>query len=144
MRKLSMFVEIAIIVLLSPLAFTGLTTARTIEYIQTQPSVVTAAATTADVTLIKELFEDDVVYVSAVTSSNTTDVPAVSSYTSGTKALTVQGLVENATRTLYVTYDYARFDTGTDTFFAYMPMFIIFGLAIHIILQMFSGRGKRL
>ena len=145
MKKLKIVVEIALIVILLPFAFTGLTSARTIEYVQTQPTVVTAAATTADVTLIKALFDDDVVYVTEITSSDTDDVPAVSSYNSGTKALTVQGLAENTTRTLYATYDYARF-TGSyaavDTIVGYLPMFIIFGLAFHVMLQVFSGRGK--
>lgn len=147
MKKLKVIIEIAVIVILLPLAFTGLTSARTIEYEQTAPSVVTAAATTADVTLIKPLFDDDVVYVTEISSSNATDVPAVSTYTTGTKALTVAGLVDNATRTLTVTYDYARF-TGNlsvvDTLVGYLPLFLIFGLALDVILQTFSGRGKRL
>jgi hypothetical protein len=142
MKKLRMFIEIAIIVLMFPLAMNGLKAARAIEYIQTAPGVVTAAATTADVILVKPLFDDDVVNVASITSADTDDVPAVSAYTTGSKALTVQGLAENTTRTLYITYNYQRFDDALDLFFGYLPMFLMLSLAIHVIMQLFSGKGK--
>lgn len=140
MKKLMMFAEIAIIVLLLPFAFTGMTSARQIDYDQTIPLVTTASVTNATVTLTKALFDDDVVYVSEITSSNSADTPAVTSYTTGSKALVVAGLNDNDTRTLYVTYGYQRFDDSTDTFWAYVPTFMIFGLAIHVLLQVFHVR----
>jgi hypothetical protein len=139
--KLKMIVEIGIIVLLLPFAFDGLKSARQIDYTQTAPAVMTAAATTKDVTLVKELFLDDVVNVVEITSSNATDVPVATTYNSGTRALTVGGLLDNATRTLYVNYGYARFDGGFDTLFGYLPLFLMFGLAYDVFRQLFSGRG---
>jgi hypothetical protein len=138
--KLGLIVEIAIIVLLAPFALDGLAGARQQTYLQTAPLVVTAAVTTADVTLAKPLFEDDIVRVTTVTSSNATDTPAVTVYTPGTKALTVSGLAANTTRTLYVDYGYARFTGGTDTLFSYLPMFIMLGLAVHVLMSMFRVR----
>jgi hypothetical protein len=139
--KLRMFVEIGMIVLLLPFAFDGLKDARQIDYTQTAPAVVTAAVTTGNVTLVKELFLDDVVNVVEITSSNTTDVPVAATYNSGTRALTVGGLLDNATRTLYIDYGYARFDSGSDTLFGLLPLFLMFGLAYDVFRQLFSGRG---
>ena len=138
--KLGLFVEIAVIVLLAPFAFDGLSTARQIDYVQTAPTVVTAAATTADVTLTKALFEDDVVSVTEITSSNVADTPAATVYTSGSKVLTVGGLNDNDTRTLYIDYGYARFEGATDTLFGYLPLFIMLGLALHVLMQLFHVR----
>lgn len=140
MKKLGMIMEIVIIVLLLPFAFDGFKSARAIEYTQTIPAVTTAATTTANVTLLKPLFDDDSVNVSVVVSGNNTDVPAVSTYTAETKALAITGLVENTTRTLYLTYIYPRFTGGVDTVFSYLPMLMVFGLVIHIVMKLFSGR----
>jgi hypothetical protein len=138
--KLGLFIEIAVIVLMAPFAFDGLTSARQIAYTQTAPLVVTAASTTADVTLVKELFEGDVVRVTGVTSSNNTDTPAATAYNEGTKALTVSGLAQNTSRTLTIGYGYPRFTGGTDTLFGYLPLFIMLGLALHILMQLFHVR----
>lgn len=141
--KVMMFVEIAIIVLLAPFAFDGLTAARQSDYTQTVPLVATAAVTNATVTLTKALFEDDVVYVTEITSSNSEDTPAVTSYTEGSKALLVAGLHDNDTRTLYIDYGYARFDGSTDTLFGYLPLFLMLGLAVHVLMQLFHVRVGR-
>ena len=61
--------------------------------------------TSANVTLTKQLYNDDVAYVTSITSSLITDVPVASSYNSGTKALTVGGLTAASSRTLTVNYE---------------------------------------
>lgn len=61
--------------------------------------------TTANVTLLKEVYDDDVTTVS-VLSDIATDVPVIEGYTAGTRLLDISGLAANATRTLSVSYDY--------------------------------------
>lgn len=138
--KVKMIIEIIIFVLLLPFAFTGLSAARQIDYTQTVPAVVTAAGSTANATLAKPLFEDDIVNVSGVTSSNLTDTPVATVYNTGTKVLTVDGLVDNTTRTLYIAYGYPRFDSGFDTLFAYLPLALMGLLAWDVVRGFMKGR----
>jgi len=60
--------------------------------------------TTADVVLVKELYDDDISTVTAL-SDNTTDTPTADAYNTGTRALTVGGLQAETSRGLTVSYD---------------------------------------
>ena len=62
--------------------------------------------TTADVVLSNALWADAVANVVSITSTHGEDTPTADSYVSGTKTLTVGGLIESQTRTLTVTYKY--------------------------------------
>lgn len=62
-----------------------------------------AGVTTANVTLAKPLYDDDTQTISF--TSNVTETPAVSSYTTSTRQLLVSGLEPSDTRALVVTYD---------------------------------------
>jgi hypothetical protein len=140
MKTVEKFVGVVLIVLLIPLVLLGIGTARQREYTQTVPLVVTASSHTADMTLIKDLFDGDVVNVSAISSNSTNDAPAVYSYASSTKALTVNGLAENAIRTLSVTYTYQALDNTSDALFKNLPLFLIIGVFIVVGIGWWTGR----
>lgn len=78
--------------------------------------------TGANVTLSKALYDNDY-SASAVTSNITTDIPSFASYNSTTRALGINGLSENTSRTLIVEYDvFALTDANAiDTFLDYFP-----------------------
>ena len=60
--------------------------------------------TTADVVLVKSLYDDDISTVTAL-SDNATDTPTVDSYDTATRALTVGGLQADSSREITVSYD---------------------------------------
>lgn len=67
-------------------------------------SVTTGAVTSANVTLVKEVYDDDTSTIE-LTSDNTSDSPTFSSYDTATRGLTVSGLSADTTRDLTVAYD---------------------------------------
>jgi len=60
--------------------------------------------TSANVTLIKALYDDDISTATAL-SDNTTDTPTVNAYNTVTRALTIGGLQSETTRGVTVSYD---------------------------------------
>lgn len=62
------------------------------------------ATTTANLTLIDEVYDDDVTTVDC-TSDNSDDIPVVEGYHSGTRVVDISGLATSENRTLSVTYD---------------------------------------
>lgn len=63
-----------------------------------------AGETTANVTLIKALYDDDVSTVD-VLSNDYSDAPIVENYTAAGRVLDISGLESSANRTLTITYD---------------------------------------
>lgn len=63
------------------------------------------ATTTANVTLLKSVYDDDVSTIS-VTSDLFTDSPAVAGYHTATRVVDITGLTISQNRTLTVAYDY--------------------------------------
>lgn len=90
----------------------------------TTPTAV--GATTANVVLIKELYDDDVMTIS-LASDLATDVPAVVSYNATNRALLVSGLTDNTTRGLVVDYDVDSLNASPAiaTFIDYIPWFVL-------------------
>ena len=78
--------------------------------------------TTANVTLIKELYEDDTGTIE-ILSSISTDTPAFSSYNSTTRQVLISGLDDDTTRALTVSYDVDALDwiDAADTFLDITP-----------------------
>ncbi len=141
MKLIGPVIGIILIVLLAGTYLTGIHTARTIEYSQTVPLITTAAGITShNATLFKNLFDDDIVSVLSISSNNTGEVPAATSYISALKQLTIDGLLESQTRTLVVTYEYQRMDSSTDTFWGLMPLLFIIGLVALVVLAFLHGR----
>ena len=96
-------------------AYAAATTTRTI---------VTTGATSGDVVLGSELYDENLDNVSAITSTLITDNPAPDSYSSVNTTLTVGGLTDDSTRAVTVTYLTAREDSLLSTFRPFLPFLI--------------------
>lgn len=135
---------ILIIFFLGAFLFVSLTNARTIEYTQAVPSVATGGGvTTADVVLLKSIFDNDLASITSITSSNAADFPAVDNYVIANKTLTVQGLAAADTRNLTIVYRYARFTggwSGLDLFFLILPVLIIVMVVWYVVDGLRHGR----
>ncbi len=103
-------------------------------------SVTTAAGvTTANVTLTRDLYQDDVSEVIAISSNVTGESPVATSYTSATKVLLVSALDAATTHTLGVNF-YAETDsTVLRAVGPFLGILIIGGL---IMLIFMSSRKK--
>jgi hypothetical protein len=140
MKILGAIVIILVVIFAFPYASAGATNIRTIAYTQTIPTVATSGGTTANVALTKALFNSDVVYVTALTSSNTSDTPAVLTYTTSGHVLAVGGLIDNTSRTLYVTYNYQRLDANTEGLWANFDLFYVLGILAVIVAVLWTNR----
>ncbi|MFA5389528.1 MAG: hypothetical protein WC312_07275 [Candidatus Omnitrophota bacterium] len=78
-------------------------------------TVVTKVATTANVTLLKSVYDADTSTIS-LSSNTSADSPAFTVYDSATHSLLVIGLAPNTVRTLEITYDVAA--AGTSDYIA--------------------------
>jgi len=96
-------------------AYAAATTTRTI---------VTTGATSGDVVLGSELYDENLDNVSTITSTLITDNPAPDSYSSGNTTLTIGGLTDDSTRAVTVTYLTAREDSLLSTFQPFLPFLI--------------------
>lgn len=95
---------VVIIAILMPSFMSGISDFRT-DITSDVFSVSTAAGVTAaNVTLSNTLWDNDTSSIS-ITSNYTSDAPAVDAYLSGSKQLTVDGLIASNTHTLTVTYE---------------------------------------
>lgn len=117
---------------------------RTAERTDTFTTGTGVAATTANVTLIVKLYEDDLGSVD-VDSNLATDAPVGSTYNSTPRVLTVTGLTDNTTRTLEVTYDFAALTSNTaiNTVLDLVPfiwLLIIIAFAPAAIFAIFTGK----
>jgi hypothetical protein len=93
-----------ITLLLLPAAISGINDFRMTNQTGLHVAATVSPATSANVSLVAVLFNDDITNVSSVTSNNTSDSPLAAAYTSTGKVLNVQGLVTDASRTLTVVY----------------------------------------
>lgn len=104
-----------------------------------------AGETTANVTIIKALYDDDTSTFS-VSSNTSSDIPVFSSYNAATRDLKIAGLGANITRTLYVDYDVTALSglIALDTFMDLAPYFwyiLLFCFMASAIAYMWVGRG---
>lgn len=112
---------------------------------QTQSFAVTTTAvapadTTANVTITRDLFQDDVGKVTSITSNNTFDAPAASTYTAATNVILVSGLVANATHTLTVNYKADSENDVMEVLGPFLGFLIIGGLLVGIGYGVFKKR----
>ncbi len=122
----------------------GIKTWRT-DGLSTQSFVVATAAgiTSANVTLAKDLYQANVVNVSSITSSDGADVPAATVYTEASKLLTIAGLNDDSSRTLTVSY-YGETDQEVMRVIGpFLGIFIIGGLVVLLIWEVFAGKKRR-
>ncbi len=104
-----------------------------------------AGVTGANVTLIKPLYNNDIATVS-VLSDEQADTPVVTSYTSATRVLLVNGLAASTNRTLEVSYDYDALNGSPAVNIlvdriAWIWLLVVIGIAPAALASMFIGRG---
>lgn len=93
--------------------------------IETSATVTTAGVTVGDITLNSGLYNDNLDSVVEISSTDSDDTPAPSSYNSTTDVLKVSGLQQSTSRTLTVSY-YTERDTGYISTLLPITPFIIF------------------
>lgn len=102
-------------------------------------------ATSANVTLLDDLYGNDIGTVS-ITSNVTTDVPTASSYNSTSRALDVSGLTASTARTLEIDYDVYALggNNAVDTLLDWVPYIWIIIIAVFplaALYALFTGRS---
>jgi len=106
----------------------GIKSAQTDERTDSFVVATGGAETTGDVVLVADLYADNILEVTRITSTVNTDNPLADTYVSNTNTLTVRGLTADETRTLAVTYRYDAL-TGDSapagTFLGLTPIFVI-------------------
>ena len=98
--------------------------------------VATAPADTdADVVLVGSLYGASVLNVTSITSTDGTDVPLVGTYTALTRTLGIEGLNDDSSRTLTVTYkiDGLTGYTGVGSFFGFIPLLIVVAVVVMLV-----------
>lgn len=130
MKALLGVIGIIIILLLFGTFMGGIKDAQTDERTDTFAAVVTGGGvTTADVELVTDIYDNNILEVTEITSDLGTDSPLPDTYVSATNTLTVRGLTAAQTRTLTVTYRYDSL-AGTDAeptgkFLGFLPIMVI-------------------
>lgn len=128
------FAAILLIIAL-PFVYQSIDNAVTDELTQNFAGIDTAAGVfTANVTLGKDIFRDDVGKVKEVSSNITSDVPSAYSFNKVSRALEVSGLEEDNSRTLSVNYyiDSVTLEDFAITIFSlfrWFYLFVILGMA---------------
>lgn len=118
-----------------PFVYNSIDNALTQEYDQTFAGVNTAAGAYAvNVTLGRDIYNDDSVSILDISSNISTDTPSAASFNSVSRALEVGGLDQSQTRTLAVNYliDSTTLVEGMTTFlilFRWFYLFILIGMA---------------
>jgi hypothetical protein len=122
----------------------GIKTWRT-DGLSTQTTVVATApgATTANVTLAKDLYQANVVNIHSITSTDGADAAAATSYTEATLVLLVSGLNDDSSRTLTIQY-YGETDSDVLRIIGpFLGVLVIGGLTILMIWSIFEGKKRR-
>lgn len=124
-------VAVAIAFIVFPIILDGSTELRTNEYSEVFAAVTTGdGETSANVTLAQSLWKENPVNVVSIVSDNVSDTPVAATYTEGSNALTINGLVASGTRTLTVKYRTAALSdyTGFDSIVAVAPLLVFIGI----------------
>lgn len=140
-------IGVILVLLLFGTMMHGITDARTDERTDAFGAVVTAGGDfDTDVVLVADLYDNNVLNVTSITSSLNTDVPIVDSYVAGTNTLTIKGLTASETRTLTVIYKYDALtgDAATaGTFLGFTPLFVIIAVVVVVIGAIVAGFASR-
>ncbi len=129
MKSLIIIFGTLLLLIAFPSVFLAIDNAITQDTEQSFAGVTTGAGEyAANVTLSRELYGEDEVNVSAVSSNISGDSPTAYSYNSVSKALEITGLAESQDRTLMVDFvvDSTTIPTGTASFIALFRWFYVF------------------
>lgn len=113
----------------------GINAAETDERTDVFAAVVTGLGeTTADVILVADIFDNNILNVTSITSDNVLDAPLPDTYVEGTNTLTVRGLNANDTRGLTIVYEYdALDDQAVGTLFGLLPLLVVVAVIMILI-----------
>lgn len=100
-----------------------------------------AGVTSANVTLTRDLFNDEVTEVQSI-SSTLSETPAANNYTSDTNVLNITGLLESQSRTLTIVYYSEIDDTLMGVIGPFLSFLIIGGCAGAILFYIWKGRHR--
>lgn len=94
------------------------------------------SVTTGNLTLTEDVYQDALVSITALSSTNSSDTPFVTSYDASTHDLAIGGLIGNSTRVMSADYRYDNPDNpdGTSTIIAYSVLIIAFAIIIMLFL----------
>lgn len=137
MKAVLAIIGVIIIIVLFGTMLAGIHSAKTDERTDAFAAVVTGGGVTeADVVLVTDIYDGDILNVISITSDNVLDAPLPDSFVGATNTLTIRGLAAADTRDLVVIYEYdalaGQGDT-TGTFLDMLPIFIAIATAVIIV-----------
>lgn len=135
MKSLIIVFGTLLLIFAAPYIFAATDNAITEDYTQSIAGVVTEAEEyTANVTLGRDVYNDDSASILSISSNVSADSPTAASYNSVSMELEVSGLEADETRTLSIEFriDHTTLATGMAMFitlFRWFYVFIIIGMA---------------
>lgn len=143
MRAVAVIVAVILVLSLFGVMVAGIDDAQTDERVDVFGGVTTGVGeTTADVVLVADPWNDDILSIVSIVSSNSSDAPLPDSYVTATNTLTVRGLAASDTRGLTITYDYGSLDEHASqigTFLGMTPLFITIALIALVVTAGIGG-----
>jgi len=121
---------------------TGVTGLRTDPTTEAFVVVTGAGVTSANVTLVNDPFQDDLVNITSITS-NASETPIATTYTTATNALLVTDLTAATTRTLTVNFDFETVDPVWSAIGPFLLLLLIGSIAALIFVGMLKKGGRR-
>ncbi len=134
-----------LIILLMVSTLSGITEFRSDSSTAYYDNTTVAGQTSANVTLVLGVLDDELGNVTSISSNITTDAPLSYLYTAATKYLLVTGLDDDNTRRLTVIYRYPALSnyTGVDLVAKWWPLFLVFGVIGVVVAAIFRAFGDK-
>lgn len=137
MRAALAVIGVIIILVLFGTMMLGIKTAQTTERDDSFAAVVTGGGvTTANVVLVTDPYENDILNIASIVSDNPLDAPLPDTYVPASNTLTVRGLNAADTRGLVITYSYAALTgaaASTGSFLNMIPIFVAIAALLIIV-----------
>ena len=146
MKVVLTIIGVILVLLMFGLMMGGIKDAQTDSRTDTFSVTTAPAATTADVVLVADLYNDSILEITGLTSDVSTDNALPDSYVSATRTLTVRGLDDDETRTLTVTYRYDALtgdSASTGSFLGFIPIFVIIAVVLILVGGMIAVFSRR-
>lgn len=120
----------------------GIRDFRTDDVVQNEIVATAAGVTSANITLDNDLYSNDTTNIVSI-SSNLTETPVATSYTSSTNVLLVSALNANTSRTLIISYYGDTDDTMLHVIGPFMSFLIFGGILFSAFFLIYSGIKRR-
>lgn len=129
MKSLLIIFGALLLIIATPFVFQAIDDSITQESTQSISGVSTGEGEyTANVTLYRDIYNDETQSIIEITSNTTSDAPSAASYNSVSRVLLVSGLDESVTRTFTVEFliDSTTIPTGAAAFISLLRWFWVF------------------